>query len=88
MLTPKFITACTLLIAAGVMASCDSPQKRGLRELSKRGIEPSGQALLEAVNERDSHRVEWLVDVGVFTEQCDIGGRTPLRIAMKNRDLK
>ncbi len=87
-LKPKFIKACTILIAAGLMASCDSPQKRGLRELSKRGIEPSGQALLDAVNEKDSRRVEWLVDVGVFTEQCDGVGRTPLRIAMENHDLK
>lgn len=70
------------------MASCDTPQKRGLRELSKRGIEPSGQALLQAVIHQDAKSAGWLVDVGVQTEQCDPVGRTPLRIALENRDVR
>ena len=77
-----------LLLVAGLLVSCDTPQKRGLRELSKRGIEPSGQALLQAVKENDPQRAGWLVDVGVYSEQCDTSGKTPLRIALENRDLR
>jgi len=76
-----------LLIAAGLLASCDTPQKHALRELSKAGIEPSGRALLQAVTEQDSKRAGWLLDVGVYTEQCDARGRTPVRIAIENRDI-
>ncbi len=79
--------SCPLLLVAGLLVSCDTPQKRGLRELSKRGIQPSGQALLQAVIERDPQRTGWLVDVGVHTEQCDASGKTPMRIALENRDL-
>lgn len=76
-----------LLVAAGLLASCDSPQKRGLRELAKVGIEPSGRALLEAVSQRNTQRLGWLVDVGAYTEQCDSQGRTPLRVAIENGDV-
>ncbi len=76
-----------LLAAAGLMVSCDSPQKRGLRELAKAGIEPSGSALLQAVADQDAKRAGWLLDVGVYTEQRDDQGRTPLRIAIENSDL-
>lgn len=75
-----------LILIGGWQVSCDSPEKRGLRELAKRGIEPSGEALLTAVQAGDTQRVVWLTDVGVFTEQCDSSGRTPLRIALENRD--
>ncbi|MES2437832.1 MAG: ankyrin repeat domain-containing protein [Verrucomicrobiota bacterium] len=76
------------LIAAGfLLASCDTPQKRALRELSKVGIEPSGSALLQAVAERNSQCAGWLLDVGVYTEQCDASGKTPVRIALENRDV-
>ncbi len=76
-----------LLIAAGLLVSCDTPQKRGLRELSKAGIEPSGNALLQAVADRDATRAGWLLDVGVYTEQRDAQGRTPIRVAIENGDL-
>ncbi len=75
------------LIVTGLLASCDTPQKRGLRELAKAGIEPTGSALLEAVKAKDSQRTEWLTDVGVFTEQCDAQGKTPLRISIENHDV-
>ncbi|RZA15130.1 MAG: hypothetical protein EOP93_17480, partial [Lysobacteraceae bacterium] len=75
-----------LVFAAGMLVSCDTPQKRGLRELSKAGIQPTGMALLEAVERGDSLRAGWLVDVGVFTEQCDDLGRTPVRVAVENGD--
>lgn len=76
-----------VLVAAGYLTGCDTPQKRGLRELSKAGIEPTGTALLQAVAEQNSKRAGWLIDVGVYTEQRDAQGRTPLRVAMENRDL-
>lgn len=84
---PFFYRSCPLWIAAGFLVSCDTPQKRGLRELSKFGIEPSGRALLQAVTDRDASRVGWLLDVGVYTEQRDSLGRTPVRIAIENQDI-
>ena len=84
---PPFRLSCLLLLAAGLLVSCDTPQKRGLRELAKSGIQPSGIALLEAVVDRNATRVGWLLDVGVYTEQRDALGRTPVRIAVENRDL-
>ncbi len=79
---------CPLFAAAGLLlASCDTAQKRALRELSKAGIEPSGSALLQAVADQDSKRAGWLLDVGVYTEQRDARGRTPVRVAVENRDL-
>ena len=76
-----------LLIAAGLFVSCDTPQKHALRELSKAGIEPSGNALLQAAAAQDSQQVGWLLDVGVYTEQRDARGRTAVRVAIENRDL-
>lgn len=76
-----------LWIAAGFLVSCDTPQRRGLRELSKIGIEPSGRALMDAVSKGDTRCVGWLVDVGVYTEQKDELGRTPIRIALENQDI-
>lgn len=76
-----------MLLAAGVLVSCDTPQQRALRELSKSGTEPSGSALLDAVAAGDSRRVGLLLEVGVFTEQQDASGRTPVRIAVENGDL-
>jgi ankyrin repeat protein len=78
---------CALLITAASIVSCDSPQKRALRELAKAGIEPSGRALTDAVIHQDSLRVGWLLDVGVYTEQRDPLGRTPVRIAIENQDI-
>lgn len=76
-----------LLAAAGMLVSCDTPQKRAMRELSKAGIEPSGRALLNAVTARDTRQAGWLLDVGVYTEQRDDRGRTPVRIAIENSDI-
>ena len=88
MLRPTLCRTIPLLLVAGLMVSCDTPQRKGLRELSKRGIQPSGQALLQAVMEHNTQRAGWLVDVGVHTEQCDSSGKTPMRIALENRDLR
>ena len=85
---PSFLSRTfPLFLAAGLMVSCDTPQKRALRELSKIGVEPSGRALLHAVIEQDARRVGWLLDVGVYTEPRDDLGRTPVRITIENSDL-
>jgi ankyrin repeat protein len=83
----KFSNYCQLLTAAGMLVSCDTPQKHSLRELSKAGIEPSASALLQAVADQDSQRVGWLLDVGVYTEQKNANGKTPIRIAVEQGDL-
>lgn len=77
----------TILAGACLLVSCDTPQKRALRELARLGIEPSGSALLQAVAAQDSKRVGWLLDVGVYTEPRDSEGKTPVRIALENHDL-
>lgn len=88
MRTPLFTSLRFLPVvaAAGLAVSCDTPQKRGMRELGKIGVEPSGMALLESVESGDVQRLGWLVDVGVYTEQCDDRGRTPMRVAIDKGD--
>lgn len=72
-----------LILAAVIFtASCDSPEKHALRQLSREGIEPSGRALVEAVAANKSQQIRWLLDVNVHTEQRDGRGHTPLRIAI------
>ncbi len=75
-----------LLFIAGLAISCDHPKKRGLRELSKQGIEPSGQALLTAVTAGNSQHIEWLIVAGVTTEEKDAKGKTPIMLALENKD--
>lgn len=78
---------CQVALLACLLVSCDTPQKRAMRELAKLGIEPSGAALLDSVAQQDVQRLSWLLDVGVYTEQLDAAGRTPLRVAIENRDI-
>lgn len=75
-------------LVAGLMVSCDSPQKQALRDLAAAGVEPSGKALVDASVRRDGRIVELLLIAKVHTEQRDTFGRTPLRIAVDNRDAK
>lgn len=70
------------------MVSCDSPQKQALRDLAAAGVEPSGRALVEAAGRQDGRIVGLLLIAKVHTEQRDAFGRTPLRIAVDNRDAK
>lgn len=83
---PVFQVA-SLLFVVVFATSCDSPQKRGLRALTKAGIEASAKSLVTAATNHDAQSVGWLLDVGVYTEQRDIDGRTPLRIAIEAGDL-
>ncbi len=72
-----------LVSAVFLTASCDSPEKHALRQLSREGIQPSGRALVQAVTLDEVQHVEWLLDVGVHTEQRDAAGHTPLRISIE-----
>lgn len=82
------VAACCLLLAGAlVLGSCDSAQQRALRELSRLGVEASGHSLVQAVLRHDVAQTGWLLDAGVHTEQRDAQGRTPLRIAVDDRDL-
>ncbi|MCX6876207.1 MAG: ankyrin repeat domain-containing protein [Verrucomicrobia bacterium] len=78
--------ACLLLIGAALLGSCDTPQKRALRELSEAGVEVSGWSLVQAVLRHDLPQSRLLLEAGVHTEQRDSRGRTPLRIAVEYRD--
>jgi ankyrin repeat protein len=78
---------CQLFVLASLFVSCDTPQKRAMRELAKVGVEPSGTALLDSVVQQDIQRLGWLLDVGVYMEQRDLAGKTPLRVAIENRDI-
>jgi len=75
-----------LLAVALLLASCDTPQKRALRQLDKAGVEVCGPSLVQAVLAMDLAQTGLLLDAGVYTEQRDASGRTPLRIAVENRD--
>jgi ankyrin repeat protein len=76
-----------LLAGACLLASCDSPEKKALRALSKLGVDPNGKALLEAAEKGDSPMVKLLLQAGVHNGQRDSSGRTPLRIAVDRHDL-
>lgn len=75
-----------LLLACVLVVSCDSPQRRALRELAAAGVEPSGHALVAAADRSDGRVADLLLTAGVYTEQRDPVGRTPLRIAVERRD--
>jgi len=77
---------CLPLAGALLLVSCDTPQKRALRELAELGVEPSGLSLLHAVLRHDLQETGWLLDAGVHTEQRDARGRTPLRIVVDDPD--
>ncbi|WP_411826646.1 ankyrin repeat domain-containing protein [Luteolibacter sp. AS25] len=84
--TAPIIRLCwRILLICGVLAvsSCDSPEKKSLRALSKDGIQPSGRALVESVSLNEPQHVRWLLDLHVHTEQRDAKGHTPLRIAIQ-----
>ncbi|MFD0893074.1 ankyrin repeat domain-containing protein [Luteolibacter ambystomatis] len=67
--------------------SCESPQKKAVRQLSERGIEPTGKALLDAVTSGDSSTARLLIEAGVHTGHRDEAGRTPLQLAINGHDV-
>jgi ankyrin repeat protein len=78
-----------LPLIAGVclLASCDSPEKKALRALSKLGVDPNGKALLDAVGKKDTALTKLLLQAGVHEGHRDVSGRTPLRVAVDQHDL-
>lgn len=74
--------SCCLVAAALFCASCDRRAEEAVRWLEKRGVEASGASLLAAVTARDAATASRLLEAGVFTEQRDPAGRTPLAIAV------
>lgn len=76
-----------LLAGACLFASCDNPEKKALRALSRLGTEPSGKSLLEAAGRGDTQMVKLLLQAGVHHGQRDAAGRTPLRVAVDRHDV-
>ncbi|MFT3990168.1 MAG: ankyrin repeat domain-containing protein [Luteolibacter sp.] len=76
---------CLVGITCGLLPSCKSPREKGLDELSKRGVEPSGRSLIDAVSRGEGQTACWLLDAGVLTETCDVDGKTALRIAVEKK---
>ena len=70
-----------------LVVSCDTPQQLALKELAESGVEASGRSLVRAVFYQDMARAALLLEAGVYPEQRDSRGRTPLAIAVENRDL-
>ena len=75
-----------LLVALSLVA-CDNPQKQAIKELAEAGVEVTGRALVRAIAEQDTPRAALLLEADVYTEQRDARGRTPLGIAVENRDV-
>ena len=76
-----------LLFASALLVSCESPREKALRDLSESGVEASGRSLVEAVTERRPKIASLLLETGVYTEQRDSLGRTPLGIAVHQGDV-
>lgn len=75
-------------LAAACLGSCDSPRGSALRELADSSIEPSGHRLVRSVLERDLKTTALLLESGVYTEQRDPSGFTPLAIASIQGDFE
>lgn len=71
----------TALLVLSVPA-CRNPRKEAMRELEKRGVPPSGAALLQAVQAGDAELARLLLEAQVYTGQRDDAGNTPLHIAI------
>lgn len=77
----------SVILAAALLSSCDTPQKQALRSLAASGLEPSGLSLVRAAADRDHTAAALLLEARVFTEQRDAKGRTALAIAVERGNL-
>ena len=68
------------------LVSCDSRQELAQKHLAELGVEASGLSLVRAVEAGDRETAGLLLEAGVYTEQRDFRGRTPLGVAVGNRD--
>jgi ankyrin repeat protein len=71
-----------------LVVSCDTPSKKAMRALSARGITPSGSEVLRSVERGDSGTLDLLLQAGVYPDQRDTAGRTPLMLAIQGGDLR
>jgi len=69
------------------LAACRNPQREALRELQRRGIEPSGPALLAAVETGDAEPARLLLQARVYVGQRDTAGNPPLHVAIDRGHL-
>lgn len=74
------------LLAAFSMVSCNTRQEVALRELAAAGVEANGLELVRAVEAGEGKITGLLLEAGVYTEQRDSRGRTPLGIAVRKGD--
>ena len=65
----------TALLVLSVPA-CRNPRKEAMRELEKRGVPPSGAALLQAVQAGDAELARLLLEAQVYTGQRDDARKT------------
>lgn len=78
--TVAWIGLTALLVLS--LSACRDSQKQAMRELEKRGVQPSGAALLKAVQAGDAELARLLLEAKVYTGQRDAAGNTPLHIAI------
>ena len=84
---PPLCKSGVLLLAALLAVGCDTPRNRAFKELARSGVEASGPSLVRALLDQDAARTALLLEAGVYTEQRDPLGRTPLGIAVENHDV-
>jgi ankyrin repeat protein len=90
LLLPRLAAALPLaaaLTAALLLCACDNDRNAALRELNNRGISPSGSSLASAAKSADSEVLDLLLTAGVYPDQRDGQGRTPLFAAIERGDI-
>ncbi|MDB6080239.1 MAG: hypothetical protein JWO82_3986, partial [Akkermansiaceae bacterium] len=70
-----------------VLTGCSNPRRDALRELNKRHLPATAEALLTAVQHDDAPVVKLLLQAGVYTGQCDPEGNSPLHVALKHGSI-
>lgn len=86
-LSPALALSITATVAAALLCSCDNERNAALRELNNRGITPSGSSLAEVAKNGETENLDLLLAAGVFPDQRDSAGRTPLFAAIERGDL-
>lgn len=75
-----------VLLCSLATSSCKDPARSALRELEKRGVEPSSSSLLEAVTSGDRETARLLLQSGVYAGRRDPSGDTPLLLSLQQGD--
>ncbi|WP_193213823.1 ankyrin repeat domain-containing protein [Luteolibacter marinus] len=69
------------------LAACSDSRRDALRELGRRGVEASGSALLESVENGETEVTRLLLQAGVYSGQRDAAGNSPLQVALERKHL-